>query len=372
MAAGGAAGSAWSDGLRSLTSSDPPAVYPAMRLAIAAAIIVAASPHLSRPLRTLGRLVVTLGALASITLGVAEPIGVVAGLAVGLAGSRHGASAARFARRQAFPRPGRASPERISAWRPRTSGTHRSSPAGYHSCSPPRPTADRCLVKIYGRDAWDGQLLTSIWSSLWNRGETPEFGGRLHQVEHEAFVTLFAERQGVSAMPVVAAGMAAGRDAVLVVATRDAQPLAQLDPARVDDALLTRIWELDARLFDLRVAHGALDGFRVAVYADGTPAVGDFSQATVSASRRRPSSRPSAAPGLDRAAGRSRACGDHRPRRARRRRDRRDAALPATGSARPGHTARGPGPGLGPGRPSDNWLRMPRVSSSPSWSRSAG
>lgn len=33
MAAGGAAGSAWSDGLRSLASSDPPAVYPAMRLA---------------------------------------------------------------------------------------------------------------------------------------------------------------------------------------------------------------------------------------------------------------------------------------------------------------------------------------------------
>ena len=32
MAAGGTAGSAWSDGLRSITSSDPPAVYPAMRL----------------------------------------------------------------------------------------------------------------------------------------------------------------------------------------------------------------------------------------------------------------------------------------------------------------------------------------------------
>ena len=96
-------------------------------------------------------------------------------------------------------------------------------------------------------------------------------------------MTLFAERQGVPAMPVVAAGMAAGRDAVLVVATGDAQPLARLDPAMVDDAVLTRIWQLDARLFDLRIAHGALDGFRVAVYADGTPAVGDFSQATVSA-----------------------------------------------------------------------------------------
>ena len=282
MAAGGAAGSAWSDGLRSLTSSDPPAVYPAMRLAIAAAIIVAASPHLSRPLRTLGRLVVTLGALASITLGIAEPIGVVAGLAVGVARGRHRAPAARFAgRRLSLDQVAQALADLgVEATDLRYAPLE---PSGVSLVLATAPDGGSLLVKIYGRDAWDGQLLTSIWSSLWNRGETPEFGGRLHQVEHEAFVTLFAERQGVPAMPVVAAGMAAGRDAVLVVATGDAQPLARLDPARIDDAVLTRIWQLDARLFDLRIAHGALDGFRVAVYADGTPAVGDFSQATVSA-----------------------------------------------------------------------------------------
>ena len=282
MAAGGAAGSAWSDGLHSLTSSDPPSVYPAMRLAIATAIIVAASPHLSRPLRTLGRLVVTLGALASITLGIAEPIGVVTGLAAGLAGAAivHlllGSPGGRLSLDQVAQALGDLGVEATDLrYAPLE-------PSGVSLVLATAPDGGSLLVKIYGRDAWDGQLLTSIWSSLWNRGETPEFGGRLHQVEHEAFLTLFAERQGVPAMPVVAAGMAAGRDALLVVATGDAQPLAQLDPNRIDDAVLTRIWELDARLFDLRIAHGALDGFRVAVYADGTPAVGDFSQATVSA-----------------------------------------------------------------------------------------
>ena len=51
------------------------------------------------------------------------------------------------------------------------------------------------LAKVYGRDAWDGQFLASIWSSLWHRGERPTLGfGRLQQVEHEAFVTLLAER----------------------------------------------------------------------------------------------------------------------------------------------------------------------------------
>ena len=62
MAAGEAAGTGVSEGLRSRSSSDPPAVYPAMRLAVVTAVIVAASPHLSRPLRNDGRLVVTIGA----------------------------------------------------------------------------------------------------------------------------------------------------------------------------------------------------------------------------------------------------------------------------------------------------------------------
>ena len=63
-----------------------------------------------------------------------------------------------------------------------------------------------------------------------------------------------------------------------------------------------------------------------------------------------------AAPGLDRAPRRSRAGGGHRPRRARRRCDRGDAALPATGGARPCHAARRPGPGLGPRRPAETRL----------------
>jgi hypothetical protein len=53
------------------------------------------------------------------------------------------------------------------------------------------------LVKLYGRDAWDGQLLASAWSALWYRGDAPHLAlGRRAQVEHEAFVTLLAERAG--------------------------------------------------------------------------------------------------------------------------------------------------------------------------------
>jgi hypothetical protein len=75
-------------------------------------------------------------------------------------------------------------------------------------------------IKVYGRDAWDGQLLNSTWSYLWYRDEAPSLTlSRLQQVEHEAFLTLLAERAGVPVLPVVAAGTAE-EDAILVVETR--------------------------------------------------------------------------------------------------------------------------------------------------------
>ena len=79
------------------------------------------------------------------------------------------------------------------------------------------PGGGTLLVKIYGRDAWDGQLLSSVWSFLWYRDETPMLTlSRLQQVEHEAFVTLLAERAQVPVLPVVAAGPVSN-DALLVV-----------------------------------------------------------------------------------------------------------------------------------------------------------
>ena len=145
------------------------------------------------------------------------------------------------------------------------------------------PDGRSLLVKIYGRDAWDGQLLASAWSSLWYRGDIHHVApGRREQVEHEAFVTLLAERAGVSVLPVVAAGMAAQRDALLVTETTG-RPLRTLDPHQIDDELLEGIWRNAARLHDLGVAHRRLDGSRIVVRPDRTPAFGDFGDAEVAA-----------------------------------------------------------------------------------------
>ena len=270
------------EGLRGIAASDPPARYPAMRLALAAAVVVAASPHVSRPLRRIGRFVLIAGATASVALGVAWPSGVAAGFAVGV-------GAAALAHLVLGSPGGRLSLDQVRIALADVGVTAADlryaplSPSGVAVVLGRTADGRSILVKVYGRDAWDGQLLTSLWSSVWNRGETPRVGGRLQQVEHEAFVTLLAERSGIAVQPVVTAGLAAGRDAMLVIETGDARPLAALGADDLDDATLRRVWELDAALFRARIAHGELDGDAMVIRPDGVPALGELGGATVSA-----------------------------------------------------------------------------------------
>jgi uncharacterized membrane protein YbhN (UPF0104 family) len=276
------AGVSGAETLRGIAASDPPARYPAMRLALAAAVVVAASPHVSRPLRRIGRFVLIAGAFASVALGVALPSGVVAGFAVGI-----GAAALTHL---VLGSPG----GRLSLDQVRIALADLGVEAADLRYAPLSSsgvavvlgrTGDgrSMLVKVYGRDAWDGQLITSLWSSVWNRGETPRVGGRLQQVEHEAFITLLAERSGIAVQPVVTAGLAEGRDAMIVIETGDARPLSALRADDLDDATLRRIWELDAAMFHARIAHGSLDADAVVIRPDGVPALGELGGATVSA-----------------------------------------------------------------------------------------
>src|SRR5918995_4812235 len=156
-------------------------------------------------------------------------------------------------------------------------------PRGVAIATGEAPDGHLLLVKVYGRDAWDGQLLAAAWTALWYRGDTPHLSlGRREQVEHEAFVTLLAERAGVSVLPVVAAGMASERDALLVTEATG-RPLQTLDTHQIDDQLLEGIWGNAARLHTLGVAHRQLDAARIVVRPDGTPAFGDFGAAAVAA-----------------------------------------------------------------------------------------
>jgi hypothetical protein len=67
-----------------LRSAGPPPWYPSPRIAVPAAIVMAASPHLTKPVRRLGRWLVALAAVGATVLGVTSPIGAAAGVLVAL------------------------------------------------------------------------------------------------------------------------------------------------------------------------------------------------------------------------------------------------------------------------------------------------
>ena len=282
LVAGRLAGTDWSESLKAVAASGAPPIYLAVRLALATAVVVVASPYVARPLRYVGRAVVGIGAAAGIALETALPIGMVAAFAVGIGSAAivhllFGSPAGRLTLDQVA--------DALAELGVDATGLRQAplEPRGVAIATAEGPDGRSLLVKVYGRDAWDGQLLASAWSSLWYRGDTPHLSlGRREQVEHEAFVTLLAERAGVSVLPVVAAGMASERDALLVTET-SGRPLRTLDPHEIDDELLEGIWRNAGRLHTLGVAHRRLDASRIVVRPDGAPAFGDFAGAAVAA-----------------------------------------------------------------------------------------
>lgn len=76
-------------------------------------------------------------------------------------------------------------------------------------------TGGPVVVRVYGRDARDSQLLSQLARSLWYREEHGVLPTRIQQAEHEAFVTLLAGTYGARVSPVRAVGRTSSGDALV-------------------------------------------------------------------------------------------------------------------------------------------------------------
>ncbi len=100
-------------------------------------------------------------------------------------------------------------------------------------------------VAVYGRDASDAQLVAKTARFVLYRDSGPTLTlTRRQQVEHEAYLTLLADRAGARVARVLAAGPAGpSRDALLVTRPPDGRPLsafrAYVLPSEVDDGTTT-------------------------------------------------------------------------------------------------------------------------------------
>ena len=275
-----------------ISDAAPPPVFPSARLAIPAALIVTASPHLVRPARRFGYGVITFGSIATLALQASTALGVVVALllAAGAAAIVHlivGSSAGR-------PSLGDVRYALADMNVPVTElGVADRQNAGQFAVAARGIDGDSLVVKLYGRDAHDAALVSAVWRTIWLRQPGSPVGlGRLRQVEHEALLTLLAAQAGIVTDAVVTAGATRNDDAVLVL-RRTAEPLVGHDrfgqhdevpaPVFVGDEAQERIaemWQMVTRLHDNGLVHGQVDEDHL-VLDDGRLGLIDFRGASV-------------------------------------------------------------------------------------------
>jgi uncharacterized protein (TIRG00374 family) len=138
------------------------------------------------------------------------------------------------------------------------------------------------LVKVYGRDAYDTQLLEKAWRTVMYSDDGPRARlSRIEAVEHEALVTLLARQAGIAVPDVVVAAEASTGDALLVL--RDTRrPLGGLPRDAVDDRVLGAAWETVLSLGRAGIAHHRLDPDTIAL-VDGQVGLVELDRASVAA-----------------------------------------------------------------------------------------
>ncbi len=262
-----------------LPGADGDVPSPAIGLAIAVASTSVTAPHLSRPIRYLSRWIVSIASFGALAVGLATPVGTIWAVAVGM-GS--GAVVHLLA----------GSPGGRPSLRQVASGLSRlgldAEPTGAistrHGVALVEATdrdGQRLLVRVYGRDAWDGQLIATVWRFLLYRDDAPTLAlSRVQQVEHEAMLTLLAERRGAAVAPVIAAGSGSAGDELLVLAPTGT-PLADRVPSGtvITDAVLDALWAALGGLHAAGIVHGGIEPLTVLLDEQGRPSFLDLTRA---------------------------------------------------------------------------------------------
>ncbi len=251
--------------------------FPSTHAAITAALATAAGPYLTRTLRGVPWALTVAVGLADIILGYNLPLGVFAGgflgwgtgtllhLALGAPGRGTSDRAVRVALRQAG-----LDPAGVTARRRRWGR-----PLYYDVVDTTGDVFEMKIVRRLHRLAGPGyqarRMLASVETEHEARLSTPR-----HEVEHEAYITLLAERAGVGTVPVLMAGEIEHGPPFLIRRRIVGRLLSELAADEVDEQLLARLWKDVAALGAVRIAHHDLRAENILVDSAGRPRIVDF------------------------------------------------------------------------------------------------
>lgn len=265
----------WPAPLPEYVAGGVPPQFPVLRVAMVTAVLLTASPHLSRPIRQLGWALVIMAGVAAPALGFGRPSGAIAGLGIGMLCA--GGVLLVFGSPRGYPAVASVAEALTDLGLPLTSirvdpdqswGVRRMIGVA----------ADGALVEIkaFGRDATDSQLAARFWRAIVYRGEGVTLSlSRLQAAEHEALVAVLARRAGVRVPEVLAAASTSGEVAVLAL-SRSGARLDSVDPVSVPDTKLVSLWHEVTRLHEAGITHGSLDPSAVRL-DEGAPIITNFS-----------------------------------------------------------------------------------------------
>ena len=250
--------------------------FPAWHVAVAAALVTIAVPYLTRELGYLGWVV-------TVAVGVAEvyegslPLGVFAGaflgwgvgavfhLVWGVPGRRTSMEAVHRALDQA----GLAPVEVVAV------GHRLLGPLTFRVTTAGGDTLRVRVVRRMHRRAGPWYKLRRLLASV-EVLDVPRLSTTHHEAEHEALVTLLAERAGLRTPPLVLACETGHGSPLLVHRQIQGRRLTKLPPWGIDDSLLGGIWAQVATLARARIAHHDLRAENILVDPQGRPWVLNF------------------------------------------------------------------------------------------------
>ncbi|MBV9094279.1 MAG: flippase-like domain-containing protein [Streptosporangiaceae bacterium] len=255
-------------------------------IAGAVAVIVAASPWLSRPWRRAAWITLLLVVVVRLVTGTVLPMelllafatGLTLGAAVlvafGVPDRRIGAGQIAEALRAAG----------LPAESARTADVVSKGARPFAAAA---ADGRRWFIKALGSDQRDADLLYRAYRAvrLRNVGDTRPAATLFQAVEHQALVGVMAQRAGVL-VPGVDRVVKAGDTALLVMDWVDGSSLEQLPAEQITDDLLIRLWTEADKLHKAEIAHRSLRGANVIVNQIGLPVIADFSFSELSATRR--------------------------------------------------------------------------------------
>jgi uncharacterized protein (TIRG00374 family) len=248
------------------------------RIAVVTSILVVAGPYLVLPLRRVSWFIVVALFFIAVALEYGLPVDAIGGLGVGILAAN--TVLLIFGSARGFPPRADVYAGMAALKVPLSELTVAPRQTwGVREFDGTTEDAIQVSVKVYGRDAANSQLISRWWRELWYRDAGPSLSSsRLHQVEHEALLTIGAGTTGVPVEKVMTVGEPDPKMAIIAF-TADGESLAARDPEDVDDELLGEVWRAASILREHEFSHGRLNlhAFRV---DEGTVLVQNFQAAS--------------------------------------------------------------------------------------------